>query len=98
MKFLIIDDHPLMREGMANVLHRLESGAEVIQASDGEQGLALAAQHPGLSAVLVDLRMAGQGGLKTVAVLLMCAMHLRRGRTATAPKPRQRPPCWPRCG
>lgn len=69
MKFLIVDDHELLREGLAGVLRQLDAHAEVLHAADGEGGLAQARAHPDLAAVLVDLRMAGLGGLATVAAL-----------------------------
>ena len=69
MKFLIIDDHPMLREGVAAVLRQFDAPAVVLQAADGEQGLALAAAHPDLDAAWVDLRMAGLAGLTTVELL-----------------------------
>jgi DNA-binding NarL/FixJ family response regulator len=69
MKFLIIDDHPLLREGVAAVLQQLGGPVEVLHAADGLSGLALAEQHDDLDAALVDLRMAGLDGLSTVARL-----------------------------
>ena len=73
MKFLLIDDHPLLREGVAAVLRQLDDAVEVVHAADGHDGLAQADAHPALDAVLVDLRMAGMDGLQTVAEL-----HKRR--------------------
>lgn len=65
MKFLVIDDHPMLRDGVAAVLRQFDAEATVLQAADGAQGLALAAEHTDLSAVWVDLRMAGMAGLST---------------------------------
>ncbi len=69
MKFLIIDDHPLLREGVAAVLQQLADPVQVLHAADGLAGLALADAHDDLDAALVDLRMAGLDGLTTVARL-----------------------------
>ncbi|MFM6992884.1 MAG: response regulator [Rhodoferax sp.] len=69
MKFLVIDDHPLVREGLASLLKQLGGVTEVLQASDGAEGLALAAGQPDLACVLVDLKMAGMDGLATVEAL-----------------------------
>ncbi|MBI5716234.1 MAG: response regulator transcription factor [Burkholderiales bacterium] len=69
MKLLIIDDHPVVREGLAAVLRQLDGGAEVLEAADGEQGLHQLAQHADVDGVLVDLRMAGLAGLPTLARL-----------------------------
>lgn len=69
MKLIVIDDHPVVREGLAMVLRQLEGAPEVLEAADGEQGLALLAQHADVRAALVDLRMAGLAGLPTLARL-----------------------------
>jgi DNA-binding NarL/FixJ family response regulator len=69
MKLLIIDDHPVVREGLAAVLRQLAGVTEVLEAADGEPGLQLLAQHPDVAGVLVDLRMAGLAGLPTLARL-----------------------------
>lgn len=57
----------MFREGLASVLRQWPAVDEVLQASDGEQALALVAAQPELAAVIVDLRMAGTGGLVVVA-------------------------------
>ena len=62
---LIIDDHPLFRKGVRQLLG-LEPGLEVAgEASSGEEGIALVAQRqPDL--VLLDLNMKGMGGMQTL--------------------------------
>jgi DNA-binding NarL/FixJ family response regulator len=69
VKLIVIDDHPVVREGLAMVLRQLAGAPEVLEAADGEQGLALLGQHPDVRGVLVDLRMAGLAGLPTLARL-----------------------------
>lgn len=67
MRLLIIDDHPVVREGLAAVLRQRGADTEVLEAADGEAGLQLLAQRPDVACVLVDLRLAGLGGLATLA-------------------------------
>lgn len=59
----------MFREGLASVLRQWPAVGEVLQASDGEPALALVAAQPDVAAVIVDLRMAGTGGLVVVAQL-----------------------------
>jgi two-component system nitrate/nitrite response regulator NarL len=63
MKLLVVDDHPLVRAGVASALQSLAGADPVLQAGDGVEALALLAQHPDVAAVLLDLRMTGMAGL-----------------------------------
>ena len=63
MKFLIIDDHPIVREGVAAVLRQIDSAVEILEAGDGKTGLAQLAAHADLNCVLLDLRMTGMAGM-----------------------------------
>ncbi len=65
---LIIDDHPLLRKGVSQLL-ALESSLELAgEAASGEEGLALAqGLRPDL--ILLDLNMKGMGGLETLRAL-----------------------------
>jgi two-component system, NarL family, nitrate/nitrite response regulator NarL len=69
MRFLIIDDHPMLREGVAAVLRQLASEVEVLHAAHGSQGLEIAQAHPSLDAVLVDIRLVGMTGIEVVEQL-----------------------------
>jgi len=66
MKVLIVDDHAVVREGVAAVLRQLGPGTEVLQAHDGPSGLALADGHPDLEMVLLDLVLPGVVGLSAL--------------------------------
>jgi DNA-binding NarL/FixJ family response regulator len=63
---LIIDDHPLMRDGIAFSLEARADMQVVGQAKDGVEGLALYLKH--LPAVtLVDLQMPRMNGIQTIS-------------------------------
>jgi DNA-binding NarL/FixJ family response regulator len=69
MKFLVIDDHPVFREGLAALLRQLPEPCEVLQSGDGADALEQAAATADLDLVLVDLRMQGASGLLVVQQL-----------------------------
>lgn len=59
---LIVDDHPVAREGLRRVLEQCETITVVADAGDGRSALELVSQlHPDV--VLMDIRMPGVNGL-----------------------------------
>lgn len=67
MKFLVVDDHAVVREGLSAVLRGLAPEATVLEAADCASALSLAAAHADLSLVLMDLTMPDAAGLSAVA-------------------------------
>jgi len=67
-KLLLVDDHPLLRKGLAQLVD-LEDSLEVVAETDsGKDALALALEHdPDL--ILLDLNMQGMDGLETLKAL-----------------------------
>jgi DNA-binding NarL/FixJ family response regulator len=63
MKLLIIDDHAIVREGLAAMLRQASVDTLVLQARDGADGLSMAALYPNLDAVFLDLSMPGMDGM-----------------------------------
>lgn len=62
MKLLVVDDHPIFRDGLAALLRQSVGQPTVLQAPDCASALELAASHPDLDAVFVDLVMPGMSG------------------------------------
>jgi DNA-binding NarL/FixJ family response regulator len=62
MKLLVVDDHPLFRDGLAALLRQANPNTQVFQACDSEAGVALAQKTNDLDAVFVDLMMPGTTG------------------------------------
>ncbi len=62
MKILLCDDHAVFRSGLRLVAESLDADAEVIETQDGEGALEVAAQHPDLDLVLLDLELPGIDG------------------------------------
>src|SRR5690349_20632105 len=69
LKVLVIDDHPLVQEGVSAALESLADDVTVMAARDAEQGLALAAEHPDLDLVLLDLALPGMSGFNLIGKL-----------------------------
>jgi DNA-binding NarL/FixJ family response regulator len=62
MKLLIIDDHPVVRDGLAALLRQLGPEVTVLLADGATQGLGIANDHRDLDVVLLDLTMPGSDG------------------------------------
>jgi DNA-binding NarL/FixJ family response regulator len=69
LKVLVIDDHPLVQEGVSAALGSLADEVTIMAARDAEQGLALAAEHPDLDLVLLDLALPGMSGFNLIGKL-----------------------------
>jgi two-component system, NarL family, nitrate/nitrite response regulator NarL len=69
LKVLVIDDHPLVQEGVSAALESLADGVTVMAARDAEQGLSLAAENPDLDLVLLDLALPGMSGFNLIGKL-----------------------------
>ena len=63
LKFLVVDDHPLVRDAMAGVIARLGGEVEILEAADCMTGLEVARAHPDLDLVLLDLNLPGLRGI-----------------------------------
>ncbi|KJG57574.1 nitrate/nitrite response regulator [Photobacterium kishitanii] len=67
-KVMIVDDHPLMRRGIGQLLS-FEAEFDVIgEASNGNEAIALAHKTP-VDLILLDLNMKGMSGLDTLITL-----------------------------
>jgi DNA-binding NarL/FixJ family response regulator len=62
MKLLIVDDHPVFRDGLAALLRQTGPATEVLQAPGTEEALRVMGVHPDIDAVFVDLVMPGLTG------------------------------------
>ncbi|HEY1779346.1 MAG TPA: response regulator transcription factor [Roseiarcus sp.] len=67
MKVLVVDDHPVVRDGLATLLRQVGPGTAVLEAGDAAQALALVAQHADLDIVVLDIVLPGLDGLRAIA-------------------------------
>ena len=80
IRVMIIEDHPLMQEGLAGALSR-DPGIEIVgRAGTGEEGIALAAaQKPDV--VLLDLHLPDMGGVAMTVAIIRAASAGRASRS-----------------
>lgn len=69
MKILVVDDHPLIREALKQVLRDLDPRIDLLEAESVQQALAVVAMHPDLRLMLLDLGLPGENGLDALPLL-----------------------------
>lgn len=69
MKFLVADDHGLIREGLKLQLQALEPSAEVFEAASFDEVTAQIASIEAVDLLLLDLGMPGGDGLRSLSQL-----------------------------
>ena len=62
MKLLIIDDHPIVRDGLTALLQQIGPETVILQAKDASEGLAVADGNTDLDVIILDLEMPGMRG------------------------------------
>jgi DNA-binding NarL/FixJ family response regulator len=66
VKILVVDDHPLIREALRQVLQALDQQLDMLEAQSCEEALDLTRGHPDISLILLDLALPGQDGFETL--------------------------------
>src|SRR5664280_957038 len=66
MKILVVDDHAVLREGLAALLSAIDPRPTIIQASTAREGFALVDEHPDLDVLLLDLIMPEINGVEAL--------------------------------
>ena len=69
MKFLLIDDHVLIREALRGVLKELRRDAAVLEAANCRQAERLVEGHADLEVILLDLNLPDGDGFRVLAQL-----------------------------
>ena len=66
MKILIVDDHPLVRDAMANLLAGIAPAVTILEAGDCASALGIAREQPDLDIVVLDLDLPGTRGFEAL--------------------------------
>ena len=69
VKLLVVEDHALVREGLAQTLRQLENGVEVQGVSDAPAAMALLEAGERFDMLLLDLGLPGMDGMTCLATL-----------------------------
>jgi DNA-binding NarL/FixJ family response regulator len=67
MNVLVVDDHPVLREGIAALLRQAGPDTVVLQEGDVAGALKLAVERLDLDVIVLDLMMPGMGGMQAIA-------------------------------
>ena len=70
IRVLIVDDHSIVRQGLATIINRDPEMTVIAQAEDGQQAIACFGKHQP-DVTLMDLRMPQMGGVE--AITAICA-------------------------
>jgi NarL family two-component system response regulator LiaR len=76
IRVLIVDDHPMVRKGLAEFLEAKENLILVGEASDGEEAILLCEKNQP-DVVLMDLVMPGMGGVAATGVIRERCSHVQ---------------------
>lgn len=76
IRVLVVDDHDLVRQGLARVISDEPDMAVIAQAGSGEECLSICGEI-GLDVVLMDVKMPGIGGIEATQRLLSLYPALR---------------------
>jgi DNA-binding NarL/FixJ family response regulator len=69
MKFLVVDDHELIREAMRGALKQLDSEAIILEAADSRQAMPLIEENADLDLILLDLNLPDCDGFSVLVEL-----------------------------
>jgi two-component system chemotaxis response regulator CheY len=95
MKILLVDDSKTMRNIWKKVVSTFEPDAEIFEAGDGLEGLAVFSEQPNIDLALVDWNMPNMNGLEMVTkvrethkdtVIIMCTTEAEKPRIIEAIK------------
>ncbi len=76
VRVILVDDHPVVRFGLAAIIGLQPDMVVVAEAGSGEDACSICASHPA-DVVLMDLRLPGLSGVETIRILRKAHPKLR---------------------
>ncbi len=75
-RIMLVDDHPMLRRGLSDLLSMEDDLLPVAQAGSGQEAVELALAHE-LDLILLDLNMPGMDGIETIRALRNAGVDAR---------------------
>ena len=75
-RIMLVDDHPMLRRGLSDLLSMEDDLLPVVQAGSGQEAVELALKHE-LDLILLDLNMPGMDGIETIRALRNAGVDAR---------------------
>ena len=69
MKFLVVDDHELIREAMRGALAELDGEAAILEAPDSREAMRAIEEHSDIDLILLDLNLPDRDGFSVLSEL-----------------------------
>lgn len=69
MKFLVVDDHAILRQGLSALLQQMGDDVVILTAGDGAAAIAEVEAHDDIDLVLLDLTMPGPDGSHVIQAI-----------------------------
>lgn len=76
IRVMIVDDHSIVRQGLATIINRAPEMTAIAQAEDGQQALNLFREYQP-DVTLMDLRMPQMGGVEAITAICAEFKHAR---------------------
>lgn len=73
MKILLVDDHPLVCEGVASLLRQLDAAVQLVPASDVSSGLRLVREHGDIELLMLDIGLPEIDGMAAIELFRQAA-------------------------